>query len=337
MRSDTQAGPAGVVRCPGCGALARQLSPDYCPACGAWLAGPQAAELWRIAAELARLDEARAWLLSRRAVLLADLWPRRRVDTGGVPAAPVPAGARKPRPPHSASRRPEVSRATAANLLLAAGGLLVIIAAVAFTAANWGSLGPGGRAASLLAVSLLALAAPWPLARRGLTATAESVASIGLALTAAAAYLAHHLVPAGPSAGLGFAAAASAMLAAAWAAYGAAAPPKAPRLAAIGLAQLPLPLAVTAATRSLPAVALALVLTAGSDLVLVSWAGRKNVTAIRLAGAVSAAAAWLCGIGLASAVAAQGPAPRQSFMLTAVFAAAAVAGAVGAPVIRMRV
>src|SRR6266568_4163699 len=265
MRSESRTEPPGMVRCPGCAALAGPDARGHCPACGAWLAGPQAAELRWIAAELARLDAARGWLVARRAVLLADLWPDRRAETAGGAA---PAGSWQPPPARGTPRtRPELSRAAVANLLLAAGGLLVVVAAAVFTAANWSVIAPGGRAAILLAMSVLALAAPWPLARRGLTATAESVA-------------------------------------------------------AIGLAQFPVPLAVAAATQYLPAVALALVLTAGGDLALASWFGRKNFHAERLAGAASAAATWTCGVVLASATAAGGLGPHQPFILSAVFAAA---------------
>ena len=321
-----------MVRCPGCAALAGPDARGHCPACGAWLAGPQAAELRWIAAELARLDAARGWLVARRAVLLADLWPDRRAETAGGAA---PAGSWQPPPARGTTRtRPELSRAAVANLLLAAGGLLVVVAAAVFTAANWSVIAPGGRAAILLAMSVLALAAPWPLARRGLTATAESVAAIGLALTAAAAYLAQQQIRAGTDARLGLAAAGCAVLAVAWAGYGTAAPPKGPRLAAIGLAQFPVPLAVAAATQYLPAVALALVLTAGGDLALASWFGRKNFHAERLAGAASAAATWTCGVVLASATAAGGLGPHQPFILSAVFAAAAITGVLGAPVTR---
>src|SRR6266568_3953083 len=332
MRSESRTEPPGMVRCPGCAALAGPDARGHCPACGAWLAGPQAAELRWIAAELARLDAARGWLVARRAVLLADLWPDRRAETAGGAA---PAGSWQPPPARGTPRtRPELSRAAVANLLLAAGGLLVVVAAAVFTAANWSVIAPGGRAAILLAMSVLALAAPWPLARRGLTATAESVAAIGLALTAAAAYLAQQQIRAGTDARLGLAAVGCAVLAVAWAGYGTAAPPKGPRLAAIGLAQFPVPLAVAAATQYLPAVALALVLTAGGDLALASWFGRKNFHAERLAGAASAAATWTCGVVLASATAAGGLGPHQPFILSAVFAAAAITGVLGAPVTR---
>src|SRR6266702_6564112 len=108
MRSESRTEPPGMVRCPGCAALAGPDARGHCPACGAWLAGPQAAELRWIAAELARLDAARGWLVARRAVLLADLWPDRRAETAGGAAA----GSWQ-RPPRrgTTGTRPELSRA----------------------------------------------------------------------------------------------------------------------------------------------------------------------------------------------------------------------------------
>src|SRR6266487_5680159 len=127
---------------------------------------PEIAELTWIAAELERLEESRRLLLARRVFLLAELARPRPPDMPVTSTGPPPprsaAGAGGPR------RRREMSRRTAARLLLAAGGTLVVIAAAVFTVANWASMGPAGRGAVLLAVTALALAAPWPLARRDL-------------------------------------------------------------------------------------------------------------------------------------------------------------------------
>ena len=169
-----------------------------------------------------------------------------------------------------------MSRRTVARLLLAAGGALVVIAAAVFTVANWASMGPAGRGAVLLAVTALALAAPWPLARRDLAATAEAAAAIGLALTLADADLGWRLVSGAPGLGLGSASLACAVLAAAWAAYGGRAPVRGPRLAATGLAQFPLPLAAAAIVPGAGPVALALAATAGGDLILAAWAARHG-------------------------------------------------------------
>ncbi|HEY6280162.1 MAG TPA: DUF2157 domain-containing protein, partial [Streptosporangiaceae bacterium] len=233
---------------------------------------PEIAELAWIAAELARLDEARHQLLARREVLLAGLT---------VPAAaPVP-----PRPGR------EVSRRGAAALLLAVGGLLVVIAAAVFTAANWSSLGPGRRAAILLAVSVVVLAAPWPLARRGLAATAEAAAGVGLALTAVSAGLLAGLVHV-PASGWLVASATVAALAAVWAGYRRAAPVRGPGLAAAAAAQFPLPLAATALARPVVPVAVALCVTAAGDLGLAAWSGHRQQRAERLAACLLAVLTW---------------------------------------------
>jgi hypothetical protein len=207
---------------------------------------PEIAELTWIAAELARLEESRRRLVARRDFLLAELTRPRPAD--------VPVASAGPPAPRSAARAGggrrggrELSRRAVARLLLTAGGALVVIAAAVFTVASWSSMGPAGRGAVLLAVTALALAAPWPLARRDLATTAEAAAAIGLALTVADAGLGWRLVSGAPGLGPGPASLACAALAAAWAAYGGWAPVRDPLLAATGLAQLPLPLVAAAA------------------------------------------------------------------------------------------
>ncbi|NEA10901.1 hypothetical protein G3I27_22440, partial [Streptomyces sp. SID10692] len=125
---------------------------------------------------------------------------------------------------------------SAQNVLLTLGGLLLTVAAVAFTLVSWGSMGIGGRAAVLSVVTLAALIAPAVLLRRGLTATAEALAALALALTLLDAY-AVHAVAAPDTDGLGFTAAACAVLAALWTAYG----------LTLGKLRMPLPAAVVLA------------------------------------------------------------------------------------------
>ena len=217
-----------------------------------------------------------------------------------------------------------------ANLLLAVGGVLVVVAAVAFTAANWGSIAAAGRAAIVLGVAALALAAPWPLASRRLTATAEAIACIGLGLTLADAYLARSLAGAVPGGGLVLAAGAAAVLAACWAVYGGFAPVRTPRPAAIVLAQTPVPLAAAALSPTVASVALALVATAGADLLLVRRAARRQRRAECLVGLGAAGVAWLGGAGLALAGTLTGPGIRESFLLASVLVLGAVIGVLGA-------
>ena len=341
MRTDITAGRSATTCCPACSCAVSAAS-ARCPGCGSWLTGPQAAELRWIAAELTRLEDARGWLGARRNVLLAE--PARLRDqapdntaVSDEPSAPVARLVTQVAPAASPvrDRRAEMSRRTAANLLLGAGGVLVVVASAAFTAANWGATGTAGRALILLALAVLALAAPWPLARRAMTATGESIAAVGLALTVAIAYLAQQLAPAAPAAGLGAASGACAMLAAVWALYGRWAPARAPRLAAIGLAQFPLPLAAAAAAHTVTAVALALIVTAGADVILAAWAGRRQRPAERLAGCAAAAAAWLAGVLLAAAGAAADLALNESLWLSLTFMLAAVIAVRGVPATRI--
>src|SRR5262245_3764254 len=297
---------------------------------------PEIAELTWIAAELARLEESRRRLVARRDFLLAGLARPRPPD------APVASAGRPPPPaPRSAAgagdgrrRRRELSRRAVARLLLAAGGTLVVIAAAVFTVANWSSMGPAGRGAVLLAVTALALAAPWPLARRDLAATAEAAAAIGLALTVADAGLGWRLVSGAPDLGPGPASLACAALAGAWAAYGGWAPVRGPRLAATGLAQLPLPLAAAATAPGAGPVALALAATAGGDLILATWAARRGPgpAGQRRAGCLAAVVTWAGAVVTAAGAAVTAQAGQT------VWAAAAfmLAGAVGIAGARVR-
>jgi hypothetical protein len=330
--------------CPGCAAPIGWTGPTVCPNCGISLAGQEGAELYWIAAELARLDEARGQLVERRDFLVAELIRQRELGAlgaqpdltvPGLPSlvSPGPAAAGPGLEPGSLrpagarlAARPEMSRRSVANLLLAVGGLLLAIAAAVFTVANWGNIGPAGRGAILLALAVIALAAPWPLSRRGLTATAESFAGIGLALTVADTYLARSLVAGSAGVSLGFAAAAVTILAAAWAAYGSLAPARGPRPAAIALAQLCLPLAVAASTRSGGALALAVLVTAGCDVALAAWAGRHQAPIERRTALAAGVLSWLAGIAMASIGAAFRPAIGESLWLTAAFIAAGLVG-----------
>ncbi|WP_406166667.1 SCO7613 C-terminal domain-containing membrane protein [Streptomyces sp. NBC_00996] len=168
---------------------------------------PPAEELRLLDAELRQLDARRTVLLARRAWLVAALQP--------VAAPPAPPH----RPQAVPARRPETSAPGVQNLLLLLGGILLTVAAVAFTVVSWGHLGIAGRALVLGAVTMAALGAPVLLLGRGLRSTAESVAGLGLALTVLDVYALHE-VALPDTDGPGYAAIASAVLAVVWAAYG---------------------------------------------------------------------------------------------------------------------
>ncbi|MDA4892060.1 hypothetical protein PFZ55_34850, partial [Streptomyces sp. MS2A] len=182
---------------------------------------PPAEELRLLDAELRQLDLRRAVLLRRREWLVHTLRaaaPQPARDAGsGPPRAGGGAGA----------RRPEASAPGVQNVLLVLGGVLLTIAAVAFTLVSWGHLGIAGRALVLGALTVAALGGPVVLLRRGLRSTAEAVSALGTALTVLDAYALHEVAFAGTD-GVGYAAGASAVLAGVWAAYAVLAGPPAP-------------------------------------------------------------------------------------------------------------
>ncbi|MGW7311208.1 SCO7613 C-terminal domain-containing membrane protein [Streptomyces sp. NPDC054835] len=238
---------------------------------------PPAEELVLVDRELARLDAHRAQLLARRDWLL-------RVLHAPV-AAPAPV-------------RPEATPRSAQNVLLSLGGGLLAVAAVAFTLVSWGSMGIGGRAAVLGAVTSAALLAPVALLRKGLRSTAESVAALGLVLTLLDAYALHRVALADTGA-LAYTASAAGVLAAGWAGYGAALTRlRLPLPAAAVAAQLPLPLGVLAAGGGVLSFAWAALATAVLDLAV---ARRTRPAPVRITALVTAGVlgGWALLTGLA--------------------------------------
>nr|WP_324616073.1 hypothetical protein [Streptomyces sp. NRRL F-5727] len=216
---------------------------------------PPAEELRLVDEELGRLDARRAELLARRAWLLGVLY-----SPAGRPAAPFGGGAAPA----------ETSPRGAQNALLTLGGVLLAVAALAFTLVSWGSMGIAGRSAVLLAVTSATLAAPAVLLRRGLASTAEAVGALGLVLTVLDAYALHRVALPGTD-GTGYAAVAAAVLAGLWAGYGGLLRGlRLPFPAAVAAAQLPLLLGAVAAGGGPAVVAWAGVLTAAADLLLLA-------------------------------------------------------------------
>ncbi|WP_437067703.1 SCO7613 C-terminal domain-containing membrane protein [Streptomyces sp. enrichment culture] len=267
---------------------------------------PPAEELRLVDAELFRLDARRSQLLARRAWLVSQLTPVRPLPAAGPP-------------------RPETSAPSVQNALLVLGGVLLTIAATAFTVVSWGNLGIAGRALVLGAVTAAALGAPLPLLRRGLRSTAESVAGLGLALTVLDAY-ALHRVALTDTDGTGYAAVASAALAALWAGYGravAARPMPGLRLpvpAALAVAQLPLLLGAVAVGADRYAVTAALLVTAGCDTLLALRLGAGGVRRVAVACA-SATGGW--GVLAAGALSATASGPSEAARASALLLLAA--------------
>ncbi|MFE7855928.1 SCO7613 C-terminal domain-containing membrane protein [Streptomyces sp. NPDC057403] len=237
---------------------------------------PPAEELRLLDAELWQLDSRRAQLLARRAWLVAALQAVPR-----PPAAPAP---------HTLPPRPETDAPRVQNVLLLLGGVLLTVAAMVFTLVSWGHLGIAGRAAVLGVLTLGVLAAPVPLLRRGLRSTAESMAGLGLALTALDTYALHETVFAGTD-GTAYAAAATTALAVLWAAYGLLPRTSGLRLpvpAAVTAGQLPLLLWALAAETGPNGCAAALLVTAGLDTLLALRPAPSAPAPVRLTAMVGA-------------------------------------------------
>ncbi|MFI6549854.1 SCO7613 C-terminal domain-containing membrane protein [Streptomyces prunicolor] len=284
---------------------------------------PPAVELRILDAELHQLDARRAQLLHRRAWLLAALQPAR--------PAPVT-------PPSAAPPRPEASAPSVQNVLLLLGASLLTLAAIAFTLVSWGSMGIAGRALVLGAVTLATLGAPVALLRRGLRSTAESLAGLGLVLTVLDAYALHEVAfPDGD--GTTFAAAATTLLAALWAAYGigtAALPSPAsaqdspalrlPLPAAFVLAQLPLILWVIAAGGGLHTITAAVLVTAVIDMLIALRVSLKAVRFVAVGGAFGMGGWGVLAAGLIS-LSAAGPGAAAQATALLILAAAGAFGA----------
>jgi hypothetical protein len=272
-----------------------------------------AEELRLVDAELYRLDARRAQLLARRGWLLSQLQPVRPARTAALP-------------------RPEASAPRVQNVLLLLGGVLLALAATAFTLVSWVHLGIAGRAVVLGAVTAAALAAPVPLLKRGLRSTAEAVAGVGLALTVLDAYALHAatLTATDPT---GYAAAATATLAALWAAYGVQLPRVTgrplvlPLPAALCAAQLPLPLAAVAAGAGAFWIVAALLLTAAADAAV---ALRVTGGPVRLVAAVGAYGLGGWGALAAGSLAWTAPGPGVAARAAGLLLSAAAVALAGA-------
>lgn len=272
-----------------------------------------AEELALLERELIWLNTRRVQLLRRRSWLKAALRAQSaggwQPPHGGQPPQGAPGGwAHAPAahpapavPPGSATGGPG-----AQHVLLILGGLLLAVAAIAFTLFSWGELGIAGRSVVLAGVTAGALGAPVLLLRRGLGATAESVGAVALLLTVLDAYALHAAVL--PEAdGAGYAAFASGVLAAGWAAYGVGVGRlRLPLPAAVVAGQFPLVLGAWATGGSALVIGWALLVTAAGSVVV---AARVPVLAVRATAWSGAGVTWAGGllIGLGESVSASGP------------------------------
>ncbi|MET8671587.1 MULTISPECIES: SCO7613 C-terminal domain-containing membrane protein [Streptomyces albidoflavus group] len=266
-----------------------------------------AEELALLERELIWLNTRRVQLLRRRSWLKAAL--RAQSAGGWQPPQGAPGGWTHAPAADPAPAVPEGSATGgpgAQHVLLILGGLLLAVAAIAFTLFSWGELGIAGRSVVLAGVTAGALGAPVLLLRRGLGATAESVGAVALLLTVLDAYALHAAVL--PEAdGAGYAAFASGVLAAGWAAYGVGVGRlRLPLPAAVVAGQFPLVLGAWAAGGSALVIGWALLVTAAGSVVV---AARVPVLAVRATAWSGAGVTWAGGllIGLGESVSASGP------------------------------
>ncbi|MFB7570632.1 SCO7613 C-terminal domain-containing membrane protein [Streptomyces sp. NPDC056165] len=225
---------------------------------------PPAEELRILDAELWQLDARRAQLLARRAHLIGLLQP------AFPPASP-------------GARRAETTAPRVQNVLLVLGGVLLTVAAFAFTLVSWGHLGIAGRSVVLATVTVAALGAPVLLLKRGLRSTAEALAGLGLTLTVLDAYALHEVALTATD-GTGYAAVAAAFLAGAWWGYGKGLGSlRVPFPAALAAAQFPLLLWAVAAGAGPYTITAALLPAAAFDTVV---AFRTSARSLRVSAAI---------------------------------------------------
>jgi hypothetical protein len=217
-----------------------------CPGCGR-APDPDAAEVVRLDAEIpgltARAAAARDALSAAEAAL-RQAWQRREAAVARVRAAMAPPPVKAATPTPTPVRSKEASTKLVQNVLFLLGGLLLAVAAIVFTAVAWSQFGVVGRAAILAGFTVAALAAPLGALRRGLAATAETFAAVGLLLVLLDGYAAWYVNLFGVAdySALGYAGAVCAVTAAVAAGYEHVTGLVGPRFVALIVAQPVLPL-----------------------------------------------------------------------------------------------
>lgn len=149
--------------CPDCRA---PLTPSgVCTGCGLALTGPLAVQLWEAMSVADRLVERlRAAQAAAAEPVVPTLAPGVPSSTP-APVAPLPA---------VESRRP-MSGASVRTILLAVGGICLLVAAIVFTAVTWSLLGLTGRTLVLLGVTAAVAVASAVVTRRGLRGATETL------------------------------------------------------------------------------------------------------------------------------------------------------------------
>ena len=256
-----------TAACPSCGAPL--TGAPTCPACDLPLSGPLAYRLWQVDQQVAAATQQLSALEAERTSLLQRL---RSGETAAPPVAAPPASWPAPTAPwpaaapSSAAPRKESSPAQVQNTLLTLGALLLAGAGIVFAAVTYRHLGVVGRAAILLTLTAAALWAPTRLLPRKLTASAESVAAVGVVLALLDVYALRR-------AGIGEEIEASSYTAVALGAlsvllgsYAAVVPVRVARWSAVLLSQLPLPLVLQRLDTSTATSSAWVAVQAGADL-----------------------------------------------------------------------
>jgi len=223
--------------CPACGAPL--TGSPACGSCGLPLVGPLAHQLWQLDQQLAAMAAQRAALERERVVLLGRL---RDGETGDEQPTPTgaPASWAGSSPTVMPAPRHETSPQQVQNTLLTLGAILLAGAGIVFTAVTYRHLGVVGRAAVLLTLTAAAGWAPVALLRRGLSASAESVAAVAVVLALLDGYALRRAGVADGVDSRSYWCAATAVLAAGLGGYSATVPVRVTRWAGALLAQLPL-------------------------------------------------------------------------------------------------
>ncbi len=162
------------LTCPTChqGHLVTGSDPvATCPTCGHRAAAALVAEAMWLRGEQQRLVNRLTWVEQQIAAGQTSVPP----GTAAPGTAPAPSGAPLP------TRAP----VTAQGLLLGGGALLLVVAAIVFTAVAWNKIGPAGQVVTMLGVIGL-LSGVSHLMRRRYRSTAEALAVAAAAVAAVA-------------------------------------------------------------------------------------------------------------------------------------------------------
>jgi hypothetical protein len=251
-----------------------------------------------------------------------------------VPGGPPPG--RPGVPPWGAPPAGDVPGLTLPNLLLGLGTALIVVAAIVFAAVSWSRLGSAVQGLVLVALTAGAAWGTRALVRRGLTATAEAMSVVTVALLPVDVHALREAAQAfswdeGPGGDplaywcLGIWAVAAVTW---W--FGRFSGTRAPRIIAAVAAQVPVPLFVV--DRPVEAAGAQLLCLAQAALVavLVRRSAPDHGTAgARVAGALGAAGTWLVVTPVALAVAVDGGTSDTLAGAGVLAVAAAVAGLAG--------